>query len=83
MQVFGNPEAKEINEIPSISEHYETAISAHYKTAIPAHYKTVFEFYNKKHPIALGSDTFADDRTPYGKNGLREIKEYGSKLFSV
>jgi imidazolonepropionase-like amidohydrolase len=68
MQVFGNPEAKEINEIPSISAHYEAAI--------PAHYKTVFEFYNKKHPIALGSDTFADDRTPYGKNGLREIKEF-------
>jgi len=76
MQVFGNPEAKEINETPSISAHDETAISAHYETAIPAHYKTVFEFYNKKHPIALGSDTFADDRTPYGKNGLREIKEF-------
>lgn len=75
MQVFGNPEALEIDEIKSLSTHCETAITEHYQSAIPAHYETVFEFYNKNHPIALGSDTFADDRTPYGKNGLCEIKE--------
>jgi imidazolonepropionase-like amidohydrolase len=76
MQAFGNPKALKKNEIPSMSAKYEAAISAHYEKAIPAHCETVFEFYNKKHPIALGSDTFADDRTPYGINGLREIKEF-------
>ncbi|MCF8068029.1 MAG: amidohydrolase family protein [Desulfobacterales bacterium] len=43
---------------------------------ITHHYQTILEFYNSSCPIVLGSDTFADDRTPFGKFGLREMLNF-------
>jgi imidazolonepropionase-like amidohydrolase len=39
------------------------------------HFDNVRDFYTEGVSIALGSDSFADDMTPFGHHGLREIKE--------
>jgi imidazolonepropionase-like amidohydrolase len=60
LQLRRNPQRIPIHEHPGLSQHYEN----------------VFDYYQKGVHVAFGSDTFSDERTPYGEHGFREIKEF-------
>jgi len=50
-------------------------IPIHEHTSLSQHYGNLFNYYREGVHVALGSDTFSDERTPYGKHGFCEIKE--------
>jgi imidazolonepropionase-like amidohydrolase len=62
LQLRRNPQCIPIHEHPGLSRHYENVVDY---------------FQNGVH-VALGSDTFCDERTPYGAHGFYEIKEFSN-----
>lgn len=60
LQLRRNPQCIPIREHPGLSQHYGN----------------VLDCFQKGVHVALGSDTFSDERTPYGVHGFREIKEF-------
>jgi imidazolonepropionase-like amidohydrolase len=59
LRMLRNPLGLPVRENPILSKHFDN----------------VRDYYAEGVRIALGSDTFADDMTPFGRHGLREIKE--------
>jgi imidazolonepropionase-like amidohydrolase len=59
LKMLRNPQGLPVQENPILSKHFNN----------------VRDYYAEGVRIALGSDTFADDMTPFGRHGLREIKE--------
>ena len=59
LRMLRNPLGLSVRENPILSKHFDD----------------VRDYYAEGVRIALGSDTFADDMTPFGHHGLREIKE--------
>ena len=51
-------------------------IPIHEHSGLSQHYEKVFDYYQNGVHVALGSDTFSDERTPYGAHGFCEIKEF-------